>query len=350
MSNDRFLSGVRALVVEQGLGKARASILCKQLVARGGETLSALSPSATHLLVGKNVRRSRLPALLGGAEVGSGVSVVRADWLSQCLCRGEMVEEREYEVPLESFTSPCKTESSPASTTSSPSKIESSPATTISTPNISSTSKTGNSPATTISTPNISSTSKTESSPATTISSSPSKTESSPATRSPSKAGRISSPNKKSSPSKSLCSPAATSSASTTERPSTAVGSSGENSSGFEEATTTEGETTGEEGEENTEYIPDRVSNGGHMTPLAVIPVLPTSQLSPFPQFPTSSRRWQQQSGGKKSKQPSPDPDSDYVDSAGEEEEEGGRELAEVDISAVPPRAKRKVCVCMVCV
>ena len=66
----------------------------------------------------------------------------------------------------------------------------------------------------------------------------------------------------------------------------------------------------------------------------------------PLPQFPTSSGRWKSDttSPRKKTRLPSPDPDSDYVDS-GEEEEGEERRLAEVDISALPPPSKRKVCV-----
>ena len=56
-----YLGGVRALILEKGMGKGRACILQKQLEAHGGSVVSSLEPSVTtctHLLVGKNVRRS----------------------------------------------------------------------------------------------------------------------------------------------------------------------------------------------------------------------------------------------------------------------------------------------------
>ena len=119
MSTDRFLSGVRALVVEAGLGKGRARILCRRLEEKGGEALSSVSPAATHILVGKNVSRSRLPSLLGQRQVPGGARVLRADWLSCCLARGERVSEREHELPPETSSSD-ETEAPP--TTGSPTK------------------------------------------------------------------------------------------------------------------------------------------------------------------------------------------------------------------------------------
>ena len=100
-----YLGGVRALILEKGMGKGCASILRKQLEAHGGSVVSSLEPSVTtctHLLVGKNVRRSRLPILLGVEEVPGDVRVVRADWLSSCLIRGEYVSEA---VPLQTTPS-----------------------------------------------------------------------------------------------------------------------------------------------------------------------------------------------------------------------------------------------------
>ena len=97
------MNGVCAVILEEGVGKARTEILSRQLKARGGRILTSVSDgSATHLLVGNKVRRTRLPVLLGVAEVPSGVRIVRADWLSMCLRRREHIREEDYDVPLES--------------------------------------------------------------------------------------------------------------------------------------------------------------------------------------------------------------------------------------------------------
>ena len=102
MSSEQFLRGVNALILDAGLGKARARILRQRLEEKGGQVLPCLSPAATHVLVGNNVRQSRLPSLLGCTEIPRGVRVLRADWLSACLVARERVAESRYELPLES--------------------------------------------------------------------------------------------------------------------------------------------------------------------------------------------------------------------------------------------------------
>ena len=104
MSADQYLRGVRAVILKPGLGKGRTRILCKQLERRGGSVEPSVCTSTSHLLVGGKVRRSRLPVLLGVVEVPAGVWVVRGDWLSACLIRGERLREEEYEVPKETLS------------------------------------------------------------------------------------------------------------------------------------------------------------------------------------------------------------------------------------------------------
>ena len=97
----QFLDGVRAVVVEQGLGKARQRILSKQLVSRGGELASAVTEqNVTHVVVGGNLCTgaggSRLPRLLKVERVPDNVSVVSAEWLSNCLVEGKRVRDEPY--------------------------------------------------------------------------------------------------------------------------------------------------------------------------------------------------------------------------------------------------------------
>ena len=127
MSGKRFLSDVRAVVLEQGLGKARSQILCKQLENHGGRVDKTVSPSTTHILVGKTTRLSRVPTLLKIKSVPENVLVVRADWLSACLVESEKVGHGAYLVHPEPSpaSSPSKdklpTRTSPRlATTSSP--------------------------------------------------------------------------------------------------------------------------------------------------------------------------------------------------------------------------------------
>ncbi len=96
-----FLSDVHAIVLEQGVGKARAQILRKQLESKGGTAVSTLSEATTHVLVGNNVRLSRVPSLLKVNSLPDGVLVLRADWLSTCLVKGERVDVTLYSVKQE---------------------------------------------------------------------------------------------------------------------------------------------------------------------------------------------------------------------------------------------------------
>lgn len=110
MAAGRFLSDVRAVILEQGLGKARTQILSKQLENHGGKAEKTLSPKTTHILVGKTTRLCRIPSLLKVKTIPETVLVLRADWLSACLVEADKVGHGAYVV---------STEPSPAS---SPSK------------------------------------------------------------------------------------------------------------------------------------------------------------------------------------------------------------------------------------
>lgn len=112
MSDSAYLSGVSALVLEQGLGKARAQILCKQLESRGGRAEQKLSEHTTHVLVGKTVRAPRVASLLKVASLPETVLVLRADWLSACLVKGGLEDHAAYVVTAETpRSSPSKVSS-----------------------------------------------------------------------------------------------------------------------------------------------------------------------------------------------------------------------------------------------
>ena len=88
----QYLRGVQAVIVQQGLGKTRASILSKQLARHGGEESLKLNEDTTHILIGNSVKLSRLPAILKAKKISPSISVVRADWLSACLKVGKLVD------------------------------------------------------------------------------------------------------------------------------------------------------------------------------------------------------------------------------------------------------------------
>ena len=91
-TDTQYLKGVKAVIIEQGLGKTRTSILSKQLVRHGGVEARNLSPDTTHVLVGNSTKLEKLNVLLEVKEISNDVKVVRADWLSACLREGRLVD------------------------------------------------------------------------------------------------------------------------------------------------------------------------------------------------------------------------------------------------------------------
>ena len=134
MSAPGFLAGVCAVILEQGLGKTRTQILARQLEGKGGHVVQTLSEKTTHVVIGSNVRPSRLPLLLKVESIPESLVVVRADWLSECLVKGVRVDHSLYVVsPEDTKSSPLHSRDlSPAATTTqgkthSPSKSSQSP-------------------------------------------------------------------------------------------------------------------------------------------------------------------------------------------------------------------------------
>lgn len=107
-SSAGFLSGIRALLVEQGIGKARKQILSRQLEDKGGTTADKISEDGvTHIIVGSTVKLSRLTHLLKADSLPK-VPVLRADWLSSCLVAGKRLDTAPYLVQTD-LPSPVKT-------------------------------------------------------------------------------------------------------------------------------------------------------------------------------------------------------------------------------------------------
>jgi hypothetical protein len=88
----QYLKDVKAVIVEQGVGKTRAAILAKQIARHGGVKMSNLSQDTTHILVGNSTKFAKLAGILKVKEISEGIKVVRADWLSGCLKEGRLVD------------------------------------------------------------------------------------------------------------------------------------------------------------------------------------------------------------------------------------------------------------------
>lgn len=97
------LSGVRAVIVEVGLGKTRASILTKQLERHGGQHHKKLESGTTHVLIDKKLKIERLKKYLGVRDIPEELKVVDSEWLSNCLSEGNLVEIDRYILGNEDF-------------------------------------------------------------------------------------------------------------------------------------------------------------------------------------------------------------------------------------------------------
>ena len=86
------------MILEPGLGKARKKILCKKIEEKGGVSSDTLSSSVTHVLVGGNVKHSRVLALLKVKEIDKHIQILQADWISKCLTEDKIVDTNSYRV------------------------------------------------------------------------------------------------------------------------------------------------------------------------------------------------------------------------------------------------------------
>ena len=98
MASNTLFTGINAVILEPGLGKARKKILCKKLEEKGGVSSDTLSSSVTHVLVGGSVRHSRIPTLLRVTEIDKHVQILQADWISKCLTEDKLVDTNTYRV------------------------------------------------------------------------------------------------------------------------------------------------------------------------------------------------------------------------------------------------------------
>ena len=97
MEKKQFLDGVIVYILEQGVNKTRRGILTKQVETHGGGVATNIShKNITHIIVGSNVKPSRLLQLLKVDSILQNVDVVYADWLSDSLVAGQQLQTSLY--------------------------------------------------------------------------------------------------------------------------------------------------------------------------------------------------------------------------------------------------------------
>lgn len=93
-----FFSGVKAHIIDNGLGKTRASILADKLTKHGGKHHKRVEKDTTHIVFAKSIKVERVAKLVGLEDktIPEGVILVWADWLSKCLTENKLVSLQQY--------------------------------------------------------------------------------------------------------------------------------------------------------------------------------------------------------------------------------------------------------------
>ena len=87
---------VIAVIIEQGIGKARRQILAKQLEEKGGKLVQKLDDTVTHVIVSTTTKYSRLPKILKVDHITDNLHIVYADWLSSSLVAGKKLDHTPF--------------------------------------------------------------------------------------------------------------------------------------------------------------------------------------------------------------------------------------------------------------
>lgn len=93
-----FFNGIKAHIIENGLGKTRASILGEKLVKYGGKHHKRVEKDTTHIVFAKSIKAERVAKLagLGDKTIPEGIILVWAEWLSKCLSEGKLVSLQQF--------------------------------------------------------------------------------------------------------------------------------------------------------------------------------------------------------------------------------------------------------------
>ncbi|KAM5141208.1 DNA polymerase lambda [Mantella aurantiaca] len=91
-------AGVRAYILQAGIGQVRSGIFQKQIIQNGGQILSQFSPEVTHIIVDEGMDCSRAFRLLHLQKLPAGVQLVKSSWLSLCIKEKKVVNTAGYSI------------------------------------------------------------------------------------------------------------------------------------------------------------------------------------------------------------------------------------------------------------
>lgn len=96
----QFLSEIKAVIIDVGLGKTRSAILKKKLTVYGGQYHQSIQSDTTHIITSKNVKFTKLCSILKVDSIPQQLIVVNADWLSQSLTKGQLIDVDPFKILL----------------------------------------------------------------------------------------------------------------------------------------------------------------------------------------------------------------------------------------------------------
>uniref|UniRef100_A0A8C1K468 Polymerase (DNA directed), lambda n=1 Tax=Cyprinus carpio TaxID=7962 RepID=A0A8C1K468_CYPCA len=97
--------GVTIYIVPAAIGKARCEIFHRQITQNGGQVVSSISPSCTHIVGDNWDDCNKALRLLKVERLPSAVHLVRCTWLSACISEKSLLDLEDYSLlPPESPT------------------------------------------------------------------------------------------------------------------------------------------------------------------------------------------------------------------------------------------------------
>ncbi|XP_053306269.1 DNA polymerase lambda [Spea bombifrons] len=90
--------GVRAYVLQAGIGQARSEIFQKQIIQNGGQVAVRFSGEVTHVVVDEAMDCDRAFRLLKLEKRPSGMQLVKSTWLSLCIKEKKIVNTAGYSI------------------------------------------------------------------------------------------------------------------------------------------------------------------------------------------------------------------------------------------------------------
>ncbi|XP_039590754.1 DNA polymerase lambda [Polypterus senegalus] len=91
-----WLRGVRAYIIQAGIGSARTTIFQNQILQNGGSIENTFCSNVTHVIVDESMDPDRALRLLKIEKLPSSVQVLKSSWLSLCITHKRILDTAGY--------------------------------------------------------------------------------------------------------------------------------------------------------------------------------------------------------------------------------------------------------------